>query len=72
MENETSNTEQEITWMNEKEASKVAAVSVGTLRRWRCEGTGPPFYKFGRSRNSPIRYKKSDITEWLEQFRNKF
>ena len=35
--------------------------SVGTLRRWRGDGTGPPFIKMSRF----VRYRKSDLDGFM-------
>ena len=35
-------------------------VSPRTLERWRIEGYGPPFYKFGKR----TLYSESDLADW--------
>ena len=53
--------------LDEKQASKIAGVSVPFLRLSRCEGpranrtTGPPFVKL----NGLIRYKTEDLRKWV-------
>jgi predicted DNA-binding transcriptional regulator AlpA len=36
-------------------------ISVRTLERKRCDGTGPRFVRVGRA----VRYRESDLVEWL-------
>jgi excisionase family DNA binding protein len=36
-------------------------ISVRTLERKRCDGTGPRFVRVGRA----VRYRESDLAEWL-------
>ena len=52
--------------INEKEVAQVLYVSVGTLRMWRTEGTGPRFHRIGQL----IRYAPSDVREWLVSRQN--
>ena len=47
--------------VTERETSKLMAVSVAALRRWRREHRGPPFLKIGRM----VRYRRQDIEEFL-------
>lgn len=55
----------------EKQASDYLSLSRSFLRQGRMNGNRvnrtptPPYYKIGRS----VRYKKSDLDQWLEQFR---
>jgi predicted DNA-binding transcriptional regulator AlpA len=37
--------------------------SVGTVRRWRKNLTGPPFFRFGRN----IRYSESALNKWIAE-----
>lgn len=48
------------------EAAKILGVSRGTLARWRTQGQGPQFLKLGDEPNSPVRYKASDLKQFLE------
>jgi len=50
---------------NETELAQALNVSVRTIRRWRSEGTGPPFAKLNDAPQSPVRYRLSDVDEWL-------
>jgi excisionase family DNA binding protein len=47
----------------EQETAEYLHVAVGTLRRWRAEGTGPPALRVGRT----IRYRRSDVDAWVER-----
>lgn len=39
-------------------------ISVGTLARWACEKTGPPYVKLGGQK---VRYRVRDLDAWLEE-----
>jgi predicted site-specific integrase-resolvase len=48
------------------EASEYIGIPAGTLARWRSEGTGPPYFKFG----GRVAYEKKFLDEWMKaQFR---
>lgn len=42
-------------------------VSERTLANWRWLGTGPKFVKFGNGRSAPIRYRRSDVDQWVNE-----
>jgi excisionase family DNA binding protein len=44
------------------EAAALLRLSEITLGRWRIEGSGPPFRKFGRR----VLYERSDLIAWAE------
>lgn len=48
----------------------VAAPYIGrlppTLRRWRCDGRGPAYYKVSPERQGRVMYRKSDLDAWLK------
>lgn len=44
-------------------AAKILKVGQATLERWRCDGGGPRFMKFGRT----VRYRICDLEDWAEQ-----
>ena len=46
----------------EAQAAKLIGKSYETLRKMRAAGTGPAFYKFGRS----IAYAQIDVDAWIE------
>jgi hypothetical protein len=43
-------------------AKKLERLSPRTLEKWRVEGNGPPFRKFGRK----VVYAESDLESWAE------
>ena len=43
--------------------SQYLQVPEGTLKRWRCEGTGPSFFYVGRS----PRYRMGDVVSYIER-----
>jgi predicted DNA-binding transcriptional regulator AlpA len=57
--------------LTEQQTAHYLAMSRSFLRQGRMNGDRenrtptPPYYKIGRS----VRYKKSDLDDWLEQFR---
>jgi hypothetical protein len=51
--------------ITDRTLSPVINVSPSTLRRWRKQGKGPPFRKFGPEPNAPVRYDPADVTEWI-------
>jgi Helix-turn-helix domain len=44
------------------EAAELLRVALVTLNRWRLEGCGPPFRRFGRR----IVYARSDLMTWAD------
>ena len=51
------------TCVSERVVSEKLGVSKKTLQRWRHEGIGPRFHKFGRS----VRYDLADLEEYKQQ-----
>ena len=49
------------TLLEEKELAERLQVSLGTLRTWRTDGTGPRFHRIGQM----IRYAPLDVKDWL-------
>ena len=49
------------TLLDEKELAETLQVSIGTLRTWRTDRTGPRFHRIGQM----IRYAPSDVKDWL-------
>jgi predicted DNA-binding transcriptional regulator AlpA len=47
--------------LEEKEVAKTLHVSIGTLRTWRTDGSGPRFHRIGQR----IRYAPSEVARWL-------
>jgi predicted DNA-binding transcriptional regulator AlpA len=54
--------------INEFEAAEVIGCSVKSLRRWRFQNTGPHYLKLGQGKRSLVRYRVSDLEEWLERY----
>lgn len=50
-----------------KELAELLGVAANTLRIWRAEGDGPPFYKLGESKYSGVRYDTERVQEWLAE-----
>ena len=50
--------------LNTQQASQLIAVSPGTLRFWRHQRTGPPWFKLGKRM---VRYRRSELVAWLDQ-----
>lgn len=48
--------------LNTAEAAKLLHVAEITISKWRMDGLGPQFIRFGRG----IRYRVSDIEAWVE------
>jgi predicted DNA-binding transcriptional regulator AlpA len=46
--------------MNDKEAAESCGLKPSTLRKWRLQGRGPRWRRFGRA----VRYLVSDLEEW--------
>ena len=51
------------------EAAAEFGIPVNTLIKARINGDGPDFFKFGGSPNSPIRYNRSDVEQWVKENR---
>lgn len=49
----------------EADAADFLCQSVRTIQKWRVTGAGPHFYKFGSS----VRYRRRDLSEWVEDRR---
>jgi hypothetical protein len=47
--------------LTEGESAEFLKVSTRTLQAWRCNNSGPPFARVGRS----IRYRRADLRHWL-------
>lgn len=49
-----------------EQAAKRLGVSERTLLRWRNEGSGPRYIKYGEA-TSPVRYRASDVDEFIQK-----
>ena len=52
-------------YVNESVAAQYLGLSVATLRKWRANGDGPAWHKFGRA----VRYRISDLDAFAEDAR---
>lgn len=50
--------------LNNEAAAARIGVSPNTLKLWRHQGKGPPFIKFGTSKQSGVGYDTADIDAW--------
>lgn len=50
------------TYLNQAEAAGLLRISERTLERWRVEGVGPRFRRFGRR----VIYSKLDLENWAD------
>jgi predicted DNA-binding transcriptional regulator AlpA len=41
-------------------------VSPKCLERWRGKNQGPPWVKLGKSRQAPVRYRRSAVEAWIQ------
>jgi predicted DNA-binding transcriptional regulator AlpA len=41
-------------------------LSIPTLARWAAEGKGPKFVRLGGGEHGAIRYRREDVTAWLD------
>jgi predicted DNA-binding transcriptional regulator AlpA len=51
--------------LTETAVADLLCQSVRTIQKWRVNGQGPSFYKFGRS----VRYLTSEVLAWREERR---
>ena len=49
-------------YLNQDEAADFLRISERTLERWRVEGNGPRFRRFGRR----VVYSKTDLDTWAD------
>ena len=49
-------------YLTQAEAADVLRISARSLERWRLEGTGPAYRKFGRR----VVYGRADLETWAE------
>lgn len=47
--------------LDTKELAEYLGVAISTLRQYRLDGKGPAYIKIGHL----VRYRKSDVEEWL-------
>ncbi len=49
------------------EVAEIFQLAPESLSRWRQNGEGPRFVKFGRGRTAPIRYRLTDVLDHIER-----
>jgi excisionase family DNA binding protein len=50
-----------------QELAALLRLPLGTIRKQRAEGTGPPGFRIGKH----VRWRRGDVMKWLEQQREK-
>lgn len=50
-----------------RQAAGYLNVPLKTLERWRYERTGPDFVKLGNGKRSAVRYRRSDLEEYIRR-----
>lgn len=63
--NDTSITNRKL--LTSPQAAKYLGVNNQWLAQARMRGGSPKFIKYGKAQNSPVRYDKSDLDEWLNE-----
>jgi predicted DNA-binding transcriptional regulator AlpA len=51
--------------LRERDAADYLNVTEYALQKWRYRGIGPRFVRLGRRTGGAIRYKISDLNEWI-------
>ena len=54
-------------WVDENIAAAFLGFAAGTLRQWRVTGAGPPYAKYGSSKQAKVRYSMSVLRVWANQ-----
>jgi helix-turn-helix protein len=54
-----------VQYVGENEAGETIGYSGQTLRKWRWNGSGPPYYKHGRA----VRYDLDELLAWMKSHR---
>ena len=52
--------------LSNQETAEMLGIKPTTLEIWRHRGKGPVFVKFGDKGQSPVRYRRSEVTRWIE------
>jgi hypothetical protein len=61
----------ETDWLTPLEVAARLRVHPGTLANWRYMGLGPKFTKLSDRPSSPVRYKRSDVNEYMTRAQSK-
>ncbi len=51
-----------VTILTTRQAAQYLGLSMSTLNKWRCYGTGPKYLKLGRA----VRYQQEELDRYLE------
>ena len=54
-------------WITEKELSDLTGFTRAWFQQRRFAGEGIPYTKFGDTKFAPIRYRVSDVEEWIKK-----
>lgn len=52
-------------YLTSAETAALLGYKNNTLEIKRCKGKGPPFIKLGDTPQAPVRYRRSDVEEWI-------
>lgn len=55
-------------YMSQQEVAEELDVTVETLRRWRVQGAGPHWFRFGLG--TRLMYNRQDVERWIQQQRD--
>ena len=55
--------------LNTREAAAFLGLKEATLRGWRMEGSGPPFFTMGVTKHRGVRYDRSDLERFKSERR---
>jgi predicted DNA-binding transcriptional regulator AlpA len=51
--------------LDNEQTAALLGIKPNTLEIWRYRGRGPAFLKLGDTPQAPVRYRRSEVTEWL-------
>ena len=54
-------------WLTEKELSDLTGFARSWFQQRRLAGDGIPYTKFGDTKFAPIRYRVSEVEEWIKK-----
>lgn len=52
--------------LTSEQTAAILGLKPNCLEIWRFRGQGPKFIKLGTKKQSPVRYKRSEVEAWLE------
>ncbi len=52
--------------ITESTVAELIGMSVDTVRSMRKRGGGPPYRKYGTTRQSPVRYLRTEVIAWRD------